>query len=258
MAENPFRSELPDGSRIERNYRVEGDRRVGYGSWIWTVYDPDRRPSRKKVNLRTKDKGAAMGKALDYARRRSLGTFDPWDPSRKGATVDEAAEAYLESQRKAGRAESTLATAERMLDGFSRSLPAGVLVRHVEPRHVEAFVDAPKRGKKGNGRSRWGRGTGPKRPGRSAPSPPGVPRSTCSSGGRRSGPTRRTAPCSRASGAGRLKSRTSANGSATTPNSRRSRRRSRRTRSVTASGRGWRWRGPRSTSSPGSWARASR
>ena len=150
MAENPFRSELPDGSRVERNYRVEGDRRVGYGSWIWTVYDPDRRPSRKKVNLRTKDKGAAMGKALDYARRRSLGTFDPWaDPSRKGATVDQATEAYLASQRRAGRAERTVDTADRMLDAFSRSLPAGVLVRHVEPSHVEAFVNAPKRGKKG-------------------------------------------------------------------------------------------------------------
>ena len=150
MAENPYRSQLPDGSRVERNYRVEGGRRVGYGSWNWTVYDPDRRPSRKKVNLRTKDKGAAMGKALDYARRRSLGTFDPWaDPSRKGATVDQASGAYLESQRKAGRAESTVATAERMLDGFSRSLPAGVLVRHVEPHHVEAFINAPKRGRKG-------------------------------------------------------------------------------------------------------------
>ncbi len=150
MAENPFRSELPDGSRVERNYRVEGDRRVGYGSWIWTVYDPDRRPSRKKVNLRTKDKGAAMGKALDYARRRSLGTFDPWaDPSRRGATVDQAAQAYIASQRQAGRAERTVDTADRMLGAFSRSLPAGVLVRHVEPRHVEAFVNAPKRGKKG-------------------------------------------------------------------------------------------------------------
>lgn len=150
MPDNSFREALPDGSRIERNYKTEGERRVGYGAWYWAVYNPDRRPKRKKVNLRTKDKGAAMGKALDYARRRSLGTFDPWsDPARNGVTVAEAVEAYLTSQRRAGRAEKTVGAAERNLNQFARSLPAGVLIRHVEPVHIERFVNAPKRGRGG-------------------------------------------------------------------------------------------------------------
>lgn len=148
---SPYRLELPDGSRIERNYRKgDGGEPEAYGSWYWTAYDPDRRPSRKRVNLRTKDRGTAYGMALDYARRRSLGTFDPWaDPSRQGVTVERAVEAYLEAQRKARRAENTVAAADRLLSGFARTLPAGILVRHVEAGHVEAFVNAPKRSRKG-------------------------------------------------------------------------------------------------------------
>ena len=76
---------------------------------------------------------------------RRQGLFDPWaDAARKGATVPEAAERYLVAQRKAGRSENTVNGAKRMLDGFARSLPSGLSVGHVEPRHVEAFVTAPK------------------------------------------------------------------------------------------------------------------
>ena len=140
-----FRDELPDGSRIERDYKLDGERAVAYGSWYWRVYDPDRRPKRKRVNLRTKDKAAAMRKAMGLARDRSLGTFDPWgDAAPKAASLEKAAEAYALSQQAAGRAESTVASASRMLDAFARSLPSGCHVGHVEPSHVEAFVNAPK------------------------------------------------------------------------------------------------------------------
>ena len=148
-----FRAALPDGTRIERDYKLDGDGRPApYGSWYWRVYDPDRRPKRKRVNLRTSDKGAAWSKAQDYARDRALGTFDPWaDAARRGATVAEAAALYLDAQRRAGRAPKTVSAAGRMLDGFARSAPAGVAVGHVEPRHVEAFVAAPKPARKGGG-----------------------------------------------------------------------------------------------------------
>ena len=147
---NPYRAELPDGSRIERSYRVEGGKKAPRGNWQWVVYDPDRRPSRKRVNLRTKDKGAAMNRALDYARDRSLGTYDPWAQSAKaGVSVSEAAAAYVASQKRAGRAEGTVNSAERLLSAFERSLPAGCQVGHVEPAHVERFVSAPKPGKNG-------------------------------------------------------------------------------------------------------------
>lgn len=145
-----YRAELPDGSRIERSYRVEGTKKVPRGNWQWVVYDPDRRPSRKRVNLRTKDKAAAMSRALDYARDRSLGTFDPWGQAASaGVSVAEAATAYLASQTRAGRAETTVKAAERLLTAFEGTLPAGCNVGHVEPMHVERFVSAPKPGKEG-------------------------------------------------------------------------------------------------------------
>ena len=147
---NPFRAELPDGTRIERSYRTEGAKRVARGNWQWVVYDPDRRPARKRVNLRTKDKGAAMSRALDYARDRSLGTFDPWaQAASAGVPFDEAVRAYDASQRRAGRAERTVAESRRMLDALARTLPAGAQVAHVEAGHVERFVNAPKPGRGG-------------------------------------------------------------------------------------------------------------
>lgn len=48
------RTKLRDGSRIERNFRKGDDGEVvPYGNWFWLVYNPDRSPSRKRVNLRT-------------------------------------------------------------------------------------------------------------------------------------------------------------------------------------------------------------
>ena len=147
---NPYRAELPDGSRIERSYRVEGQKKIPRGNWQWVVYDPDRRPSRKRVNLRTKDKAAAMSLALSHARDRSLGTFDPWEQAAStGVTVTKAAAAYVALQKRAGRAEGTVKSAERLLSAFEASLPSGCNVGHVEPSHVERFVSAPKPGKDG-------------------------------------------------------------------------------------------------------------
>ncbi|WP_412070405.1 tyrosine-type recombinase/integrase [Rubrivirga sp. IMCC43871] len=150
MSAAKYRAELADGSRLERDYKLDGERAVGYGSWYWRVYDPDRRPKRKRVNLRTKDKSAAMRKAMELAGARSLGTYDPWaDAAPVGASMDDAAKAYLASQRQAGRAEKTVEAARRLLAAFGRSLPPGAQVAHVERGHVERFVAAPKPGKDG-------------------------------------------------------------------------------------------------------------
>ncbi|WP_158225271.1 site-specific integrase [Rubrivirga sp. SAORIC476] len=91
-----------------------------------------------------------MSRALEHARDRSLGTFDPWGQAAStGVSVTEAAAAYIASQKRAGRAEGTVNSAERLLSAFERSLPAGCNVAHVEPMHVERFVSAPKPGKEG-------------------------------------------------------------------------------------------------------------
>ena len=150
MSATSYTEKLPDGSRIRRCYRVDNGEEVPTGNWQWVVYDPDRRPSRKYVNLRTKDKAVAMGKALDFARDRSLGTFDPWtSAAASGVPVSKAAEAYLDSQRRAGRAEGTVNAAKRLLSAFERSLPSACHVAHVEAEHVLRFVSAPKLGKDG-------------------------------------------------------------------------------------------------------------
>lgn len=141
-----YREALPDGSRIERNSRVEADgSRVGIGNWLWVIYDPDRRPSRKKVNLRTKDKGAAMRLATDHARRRALGAYDPWREANPehGVTVGEAAARYLVAKQRTA-SPATVEGDRGHLARFERVLPAGTLLRHVERAHVVAFVNAPK------------------------------------------------------------------------------------------------------------------
>ena len=143
----PLRSALPDGSRIERNHRTgEGGEPEPYGSWYWVVYDPDRAPKRKRVNLRTKDQGAALIKAADLAADYGMGTFDPWAQAAPtdASSVEKAAERFLRHQRAQGRSAATVKTDRSHLERFARTLPAGALVRHIERGHVERWIHAPK------------------------------------------------------------------------------------------------------------------
>ena len=153
-------SELPDGSRIDREHRVVNGERVPVGSWRWVVYDPDRRPARRRINLRTKEQATAMRKALGYARRFSLGTFDPWAPSAggvAGVALAEAVERYL-AEKASTAAPATIAEDKRYLDKLALQLTAGAKVGHVEPRHVEAIVNARKRPPKDADGNRTGPG----------------------------------------------------------------------------------------------------
>ena len=146
---NPYRVEMADGSRIERSYTVEAGKQVPSGSWKWVVYDPDRAPKRKKITLYTKDKGAAVDKARDYIRKRTLGLFDPWAdaPRRTGETVQSAIRPYVKAKRRAGGAGSTLSKDEARLGQFAAFLPAGATLSSVTRKHVESFLDRPsKRG----------------------------------------------------------------------------------------------------------------
>ena len=149
---NPYRAELPDGTRIERSYRVEKGadgrpgKKVPRGNWQWVVYDPDRRPTRKRVNLRTKDKGAAMRKALELARDLSLGTFDPWTDAarRRGRPLHEGRRPLPRRQAAHG-----FPVHRRDRPGPPRPARARTPRRragsHVERAQVEAFVNARKR-----------------------------------------------------------------------------------------------------------------
>ena len=156
MAHNPFRAELADGSRIERSYRVVDGKRVPRGNWQWVVYDPDRRPKKKRINLRTKEKAGAMRRATELARDRSLGAYDPWADATAvaGLPFTAAAERYL-AQKARLASPSTVEADRGHLDRLARTLPAGAAVAHVEPAHVEAYVRQRKRAPRGT------RGPGP-------------------------------------------------------------------------------------------------
>lgn len=143
----PLRDELPDGTRIERNYRLDDDGEPApYGSWYWVAYDPDRRPPRKRVNLHTKARGAAMLQAAKLSSEYGMGTYDPWKQSggQGGATIGKAAAQFLKSQKQAGKSEETVDSDERFLLRFEKHLPPGARLTHVERRHVESFVNARK------------------------------------------------------------------------------------------------------------------
>lgn len=142
-----LREELRDGTRIERNHRTGDDGLPApYGSWYWVAYDPDRRPARKRVNLRTKDKSVAMVKANGLATEFAAGVYDPWKQSgpRDGVSFAEAAERFLAYQQRMGKSEATVDYDRGTLGRFEAGLPAGALLSHVERRHVEAFVHARK------------------------------------------------------------------------------------------------------------------
>ena len=112
-----------------------------YAEW----YDPDRHPKRKWVPLRTGDKQAAQHRMIEYDREYARGEYDPWEDSapQEGVLVSEAIDAYIKARKS--RRKETLATDRATLNAFEKSLRPGTLLQHVEPRHVRAFLDKPKK-----------------------------------------------------------------------------------------------------------------
>ena len=145
---NPYRIRLGDGSTLIRNTREAADGSLeGYGNWFWQVYDPDRRPTRKKINLRTRDQAAAHGKAMGYFRDWRAGLFDPWiDPAKQeGVTIPQAAAKYLDWKLSTGKSPATVETDRGHINRFASSMPAGSLMKHISPKHIKAFLNTPKR-----------------------------------------------------------------------------------------------------------------
>ena len=103
-------------------------------------YDPARRPHRKYVPLRTRNKQAARGRLAELEGRYGRREWDPWADAapRDGATFDEAVELYVRArpdwQPRSERAFRSLAGL------LSRRLAPGFPVAAVEPRHVALVV----------------------------------------------------------------------------------------------------------------------
>lgn len=129
---------------MEEDGFLKGDKELI--SYAAEFYDPLRHPSRKYVTLRTKDKKVARRKLGELERKESLGAFDPWiDPvPREGVLVSEAVEGYIK-ERKGKLRPKTVKADESTLNLFVASLPAGCLLSHIEPRHVEKFLSAKKK-----------------------------------------------------------------------------------------------------------------
>lgn len=152
---NPYRIKLADGSVIERGYRIgKAERQVPYGNWKWIVYDSTRRPKTKKVNLRTKDRGAALRTANEYVTLRASGALDPWTDHapKKGVFFSEAIEGYLADRVRRGKSPATVETDRGHLERFEKSLPLDFLIQHTELRHIEAFLNTPMRKGKRKGK----------------------------------------------------------------------------------------------------------
>ncbi len=133
---------------LRPRYRNSQDKAAGKVSgYVARFYDPTRAPARKSVTLRTSSEAVARRRLAELERKESLGLFDPWGDTspEAGVTVGEAAERYLRSQDRAGRSPNTVSSARRLLSLFEDGLPAGTLVGHVERRHVERFLAAPKK-----------------------------------------------------------------------------------------------------------------
>jgi integrase len=104
-------------------------------------YDPGRRPAQKWIPLRTKNKGVARQKLAALEKEQAMGLFDPWsDPAPEGGvTLKEAVRRFLRS--RGDLRPKTVAVYREVLNRFARTLPPDLLVTHLDPKHVRAFVD---------------------------------------------------------------------------------------------------------------------
>lgn len=115
-----------------RNYHVE-------------VYDPDRRPKRRWISLRTTRRDVALQKLTKLERDAALGVWDPWADAvpEAGVTLADAVGRFLRDRGRSGKSPKTVQSYRKVLDLLARTLPPDLAVDAVTPRQVEAFVRRP-------------------------------------------------------------------------------------------------------------------
>jgi|GEM_PF-636083 len=113
------------------------------GRYYAVFYDPDQRPARRWVTLRTARKDVARQKLVQLEREHALGQFDPWTHAapEAGVTVAEAARRFIRS--RASKSAKTVRNYTSVLNRFARSLPADLAITSVQPRHIDSFVRKP-------------------------------------------------------------------------------------------------------------------
>ena len=117
----------------------------GKKMWYAVFTDPDRRPERKTVTLRTKSKAVARQKLAAMEREVALGVYDPWEQRRAdGVAATRAAREFGEAIGKlADRGEVSRNHARacaQVAALFAAGLPEGTRTDRVKPSDVDAFV----------------------------------------------------------------------------------------------------------------------
>ena len=117
------------------------------GRYSARIYDKNRTPARKEVALGTSRKSIAQPKLRKLEEAYTAGRFDPW---RGGwiitdKTLDEAAAAFIDAKKAAGRRPNTIEVYTYVLRGLQEHAPGSVFVREVSPGDVRAYVHAPKK-----------------------------------------------------------------------------------------------------------------
>lgn len=112
------------------------------GNFYAAFYHPDRHPTRRWVTLRTKSKGVARQRLVDFERRVARGDYDPWeDPApRSGIIVLKAIENFLDARRDRGLRDKTIENYRYTLKSFERCLPAALRIDHVDADHIRSFL----------------------------------------------------------------------------------------------------------------------
>ena len=109
------------------------------GSYYLVFYDAQKRPKKKWVPLKTKQKRTATKRAAPLEQKYMAGVYDPWaeDPHADIPTVDEAVETFL-AARKADLTERTWQTYKYDLEPLAERF-RGMRLDHVPPTEVDAL-----------------------------------------------------------------------------------------------------------------------
>ncbi|GAB5520375.1 MAG: site-specific integrase [Rhodothermales bacterium] len=133
--------------RVKSKYykRYKGDNKKGnakkeFLGYYAEFYDPDRRPKQKRFSLKTKDEFMARQRLSDLERQHAFGEFDPWADtvSGTGLVMAEATKKFIKSRENLRL--KTIQSYEGILKLFGKSLPIGILVSHIDEKHVQQFL----------------------------------------------------------------------------------------------------------------------
>ena len=128
-------------AHLRPRYRKNAAGKRVLSGYAAEFYDPNRKPARKYVSLRTRDKVAARKKLVDLERAVQDGRFDPWNdnPTTERIFVVEAIQRFLES--RSNRRPKTIAKYTSVLGLFKATLPPGMQLDYLKPHHVKGFIE---------------------------------------------------------------------------------------------------------------------